>query len=119
MDTFLFILSDCIWLPLLEIFIAIIFIRSVLYDISAKLRQGGTGAQVQRGEVSWTVLFTFWGLSIILIEIIILSNLIPNHKVILGLINVGILIYLNLFSAYFKNKIIGWNIKLKNRSQQI
>ncbi len=118
MDTF-FVFSDYIWLPLLELFIAVVFIRSVFYDIRAKMREGGTGAKVKRGEKSWSILLAFWGLSIILIEIIISSDLISGYKIIIGLCNVGVLVYLSLLSVYFKNKIIGWSIKLRNIEQQI
>ena len=119
MDTFLYMFSDCIWLPLLEFFIVVIFIRSVLYDICAKMREGGTGAKVKRGEKSWTILLSFWALSVILIEIIVSSDLIPNHKIIIGLLNVCVFLYLNICSVYFKNKIIAWSIKIRNIEQQI
>lgn len=120
MDTFYYVFSDCIWLPLLELFILCVFLRSVFYDIGAKMREGGTGAKITRsGEKSWAIFLAFWSLSIILVAIIVSSELIPNHKIIVGLINVGILVYLNLFSVYFQNKIIGWFIKLQNRKQQI
>jgi len=118
MDTF-FVFSDYIWLPLLELFIAVVFIRSVFYDIRAKMREGGTGVKVKRGEKSWSILLAFWGLSIILIEIITSSDLISGYKIIIGLCNVGVLVYLTLLSVYFKNKIIGWSIKLRNIEQQI
>ena len=119
MDTLSFLFSDHVWLPLLELLIAIVFFRSVIYDIGAKLREGGSGARITRGEATWPLFFTFWGLSIILIEIILSSDLIANHRVIISLINVGVLFYLSILSVYFKNKIIGWHIKLSNWSQQI
>ncbi len=114
MDTLSFLFSDYIWFWILEIFIAIVFIRSVIYYVSARRRKGGTGAQVARGEKSWGVIFTFWGISIILVEIIISSDLISDHRVIIGLMNVAVLFYLIIVSPYFKNKIIGWHMKLSN-----
>jgi hypothetical protein len=119
MDIILLMFNDHIWLPLLELFIAIVLIRSVVYDVSAKHREGGTGAKVTRSDQSWGTIFTFWGLSIILIDIIISSDLIHNHRIFVGLLNLGVLVYLNIFSVYFKNKVIGWYIGLKNWSQQI
>ena len=119
MNILLYLLSDCVWLPLLEIFIAIVFIRAIISDIGAKLREGGSGAKVTRGQESWGIIFTFWGLSIILIGIIISSNLITNYKVITALLNLGIFSYLFLYSVYFKNKIVGFNMKLKKWSQQV
>jgi len=119
MDTFCYVFSDCIWLPLLELFIFFVFLRSILYDIGAKMREGGTGAQIKRGEKSWSILLPFWALSVIIIEIILSSDLISNYKIIIGLFNVGVLAYLNLCSVHFQNKIIGWSQKLRNREQQI
>ncbi len=119
MDTLSFLFSDLVWFWLLETFIAIVFIRSVIFDFGAKKREGGTGGRVKRGEKSLGSLFTFWGISIILVEIIISSDLITSHRVIVGLLNVGVLFYLSIISVYFQNKIIGWHIKLSNRSQQI
>ena len=118
MDTFRYLFSDIVWLPLLEFVIVVILIWAIYQDVLAHRRVGGTGASVKRGEKSWSILLSFWALSIIIIEIIISSNLIPNHKVTVGLLNAGALIYLNLFSGYFKNKIIGWSIKLQNREDQ-
>jgi ABC-type transport system involved in Fe-S cluster assembly fused permease/ATPase subunit len=115
MATFLYIFSDHIWLPLLEFFILVVFFRALFKDIHAKMRSGGTHATVKRGEKSWSILLSFWALSIIVIGIIISSELIPNHKVIIGLLNLGVLVYLNLFNYYFQNKIIGWSTKLRNR----
>ena len=53
MDTFLFIFSDYIWLPLLEFAILFVFIRSKLLDNGAKLIEGSTGAKITRWEKSW------------------------------------------------------------------
>ena len=88
-----------------------------MHDIGSKLRKGGVKAEIKRGEKSWGFIFTFWAISIIIIEIIISSDLVADYRVIIGLINVGVLFYLSIVSAYFKNKIIGWNIKLLNWSQ--
>ena len=119
MDTFCYVFSDRIWLPLLELFIFSVFLRSVLYDIGARMRKGGTGASVTRGEKSWSILLAFWALSVIIIEIILSSDLMSNYKIIIGLLNVIVLAYLNLCSVYFQNKIIGWSQKLRKREQQI
>jgi len=117
MDTFLYLFSDHIWLPLLEFFIAAVFIWAILCDVRARVRAGSSNyakCSVKRGEKSWARLLSFWALNIILIEIIISSDLIASHRVIVGLLNVGVLVYLNLISGYFKNKIIEWSTKLQN-----
>jgi hypothetical protein len=119
MHTFLYLFSDHVWLPLLEFLVAAGFIRAIVYDANALMRSGGMHAVLKRGEKSWATLISFWALSIIIIEIIISSDLIANHRVIIGLLNVVVLVYLNFFSGYFKNKIIGWSTKVQNRQDHI
>jgi xanthine/uracil permease len=79
------------------------------------MRKGGFSAKIKRGKESWQIFLSFWALSVIFIEIIVSSDLISNYRIIIGLINAGMLVYLNLFSGYFQNKIIGWSIKLRER----
>lgn len=119
MDTFCYVFSDCIWLPLLELFILFVFLRSLIWDILVKTRKSNPSGEITRGKESWQTFLASWALSVIIIEIILSSDLISNYKIIIGLINVGMLVYLNLFSVYFQNKIIGWAMKLQNRKQKI
>ena len=112
MDIFLCIFSDSIWLWLLEFFIAVVFVWAIRYDIIAHIKGW---AIVTRGGVSWGILLSFWAIAIILIEIIISSNLINDHKVIVGLLNLGIFIYLIFYSSYFTNKVVGWSQRLKDK----
>lgn len=117
MSTFLFLTGDVVWLSLLDLTIVAVFLLAVFKDMAAKARRGGTS--VKRGEKSWFILLSFWALSIIIIEIILSSEVAASHKVILGLVNVAILAYLNLFSSYFRNKIIGWWIKLQKLEEDL
>jgi len=108
MNIILYIFSDNVWLPLLELLIVLVFLRAIIYDIIALKCPGNPSKKVTRGEKGWGILLSFWALTIIIVEIIISSELIRDYKVIVGLVNLAILIYLNLFSSYFRNKIIGW-----------
>jgi len=107
-----FIFSDYIWFWLLEAFILAVFIRAIIFDIKSRIIHF---AELTRGGVSQETLLSFLALAIILIEIIISSDVISNHRVIAGLLNVAVFIYLFLFSSYFTNKLIGWSEKLKKR----
>jgi len=121
MHTFLFLSGDVVWFSLLELAILIVFLLAIFKDMVAKARIGRPGlhASVKRGEKGLSILLSFWALSIIIIEIIVSSEAIANHKIVIGLVNVIILVYLNLFSAYFKNKIIGWWIKLQGLREDL
>jgi hypothetical protein len=121
MCTFLFLFGDVVWLSLLELVILAVFLLAVFKDRAAKARIGRPGlhASVKRGEKGWSILLSFWAISIIIIEIIVSSEAIASHRVVIGLVNVAVLLYLNLFSAYFKNKIVGWWIKLQGLREDL
>ena len=71
------IFSDRVWFWVLEGFIALVFMRAIISAIGVKLRKGGTGVRVTRGNI--TPFISFLGLSVIIVEIIISSNIISNH----------------------------------------
>ena len=119
MHILFFVFSDYIWLPLLELSIFIVYIRARMNDKSAKKREGGTGAQVKRGEKSWEYLLSFLALSFPIVGIIVSSDLIANYKIIVGLLNLSAFIYLCFYSVSFKNKIIGWWQRLRAMEQQV
>ena len=112
MDILAYVFSDNIWFWLVEAFIVGVLFRAVIYDIKAYFSHVG---EVTRGSSSWGILISFWALAIILIEIIISSDVISNHRIIVGLLNLGIFLYLFFFSSYFTNKIIGWSQKLRKK----
>jgi hypothetical protein len=116
MDILNYVFSDNIWFWLVEAFIVAVFFRAVVYDIKAYFSHVG---ELTRGSVSRGILISFWALAIILIEIIISSNVISNHRIIVGLLNLGIFLYLFFFSSYFTNKIIGWSQKLQKRKYYV
>jgi hypothetical protein len=117
------VLGNFICLPLLEVLILFAFLRSLIYDLQAKMRKGGTGGSIKRGDKSWGILLSFWSASLIPVGLIALSDLITkyasDYRIMISLINFGMLSYLSLRSVYFQNKIIGWYQKLRNREQQI
>jgi uncharacterized membrane protein YobD (UPF0266 family) len=119
MDTFLFVFSDCVMLPLLELLILVILVCAIYKDINAYLRRGGTHATVTRGEKSWLSLVSFWGMSVTVVNIINSSELVGNYKVVLSLLNLVFIIYLNFFNSYFRNKIIGWTIKAQQFEEKV
>ncbi len=118
MDVFLYLFSDHVWLPLLEFLVVAFFIRAILHDLGAILKPSNPLAEVKRGEKSWAILLAFWAIAIIILEIIISSDLIAEHRVIIGLLNFVVLVYLNLFSGYFKNRIIGWASRIQKRLER-
>jgi len=119
MDVFLYIFSDKIMFFLVESIIGIVFLFTIYKQVMIRIMPKGMPLSVTRGEKSWSVLLASYGISIILVEIIVSSDLIHNHKVIIGLLNVGILVYLNIFSPYFRNKLIGWVAKILAKPENL
>ena len=112
-----YIFSDYVWLSLVELFIVLVFLGAIIYDIRARWWPSNPSKKVTRGEVGWGRLLSFWALAIIIIEIIISSELIRDYKVFVGLINLAFLLYLNFRSSYFRNKIIGWTTWLQKMEE--
>ena len=113
----MYIFSDFIWWNGLQIAIIMVFLNALFHDILAKIRKDNLRKAVIRNEGSLHYFIWSWAISIILIEIIISSDLIINHKIVIGLMNFGIFVYLNLKSAYFQNKIIGLFVKIAKQKQ--
>ena len=120
MDIILFILSDWVWLILLQLSIFIFFIISVIREIVARKCPGNPSKEVTRGEKSWNILLFFWTIIIIaFVEIIISSDLIRGYTVFVGLLNLSMLLFINFRSSYFRNKIIGWISKLQQTKEHL
>ena len=113
------VLSDYVWLSLLELSLLLLFIRALIFDIGTKFRGNGAIAMIKRGEGSWSNIFNFWAIAIIFLEIILASDVIGKYRVLVGLVNALVLIYLILFSVSFKNKIVGWSNKIRDMQQRI
>ncbi len=116
MDNLLCVFSDYIMLLLVESVIFIVFILAIYKDIVGKLRGGPI---VTRGEKSLLFLLSFWGMSIIIVNIINSSEVISNHKIVVSLLNVSVITYLNFFNSYFRNKIIGWIGKVQRFEEEL
>ncbi len=114
-----FFISDYFWVPVLEFILFNVFITAVIDDRAAKSREGGTGGKVTRGETSWTNLFWFWAIAIVFLQIVLSSDILGVYRVLVGLLDALMLFYLTIISFSFKNRIIGWAIKIKNKAQQI
>ena len=65
-------------------------------------------ASVKRGQKSWGYFNLAYGiLSVILIQIISISDFGNGYKVFISIFDLGLLFYLAFFNSWFRNKTIG------------
>ena len=90
--------------------------RQWLYARRDIKRQGGVLATVKRGEQGWSYLNLAYGItSILLIQIISVSEALKGHKVALSLADLSALVYLFFYNGWFRNK----TIEMINKSKQL
>ncbi|MCD6295511.1 MAG: hypothetical protein J7M20_11490 [Deltaproteobacteria bacterium] len=90
----------------------------VLYSILGSHRMKRDMASVKRGEKSWNYFYLAYGiLSVIIIQIISLSDFGKGCKVFIVFVDLGTLLYLAFFNSWFRNKIIGFIVKSQTKEE--
>jgi hypothetical protein len=90
----------------------------VLYSILGSHRMKRDMASVKRGEKSWNYFYLAYGvLSVIVIQIISLSDFGKGCKVFIVFVDLGTLLYLAFFNSWFRNKIIGFIVKSQTKEE--
>lgn len=116
METARWVLKDGIVLPVFELTLFIVFLYSFYKEVSRR----GSGLVVKRGQEGWAYFGLVYGIvSLILIEIINSSSALMEYKVILILLNLSIALYLCFFNSWFRNKIVGFIERSKNKAENL
>lgn len=90
----------------------------VLYSILGSHRMKRDMATVKRGEKSWSYFYLAYGiLSVIVIEIISVSDFAKGYKIFIVFVDLGALLYLTFFNSWFRNKIIGFIVKSQTKEE--
>jgi hypothetical protein len=90
----------------LGIIVVIAFARALLVRMTSNKR---LRAEVVRGTESRKRFGAAYGFaSIIVLQIINSSEAFKGYKVLLSVIDLGVLFYLCFFSSWFRNKVSGW-----------
>jgi hypothetical protein len=114
MKIFQFMISDMFMILLLHLGLLVI----VLYSIFGSYRMKNDLGRVKRGEKSWNYFYLAYGvLSVIVIQVIGLSEFGKGYKVFMALVDVGTLLYLGFFNSWFRNKIIGFVVKSQTKEE--
>jgi hypothetical protein len=90
----------------------------VLCSILGSHRMKRDMAPVKRGEKSWNYFYIAYGiLSVIVIQIISVSDFAKGCKVFIVFVDLGTLLYLAFFNSWFRNKIIGFIVKSQTKEE--
>lgn len=83
-------------------------ITLVIYAILGERKIKRDMASTKRGEKSWNYFYLAYGiLSVVVTQIISISEFGTGYKVFITIIDLGLLFYLAFFNSWFRNKIIG------------
>lgn len=87
----------------------VVLLVLVLYAIYGSQKMKRDMASVKRGEKSWNHFYLAYGiLSVIVTQIISLSECGKGYKVFITTVDLGALLYLAFFNGWFRNKVIGF-----------
>jgi len=94
---------------LIQGLLGVLLIISIFHDIRIRLLRSGLTAEIVRGPGSRGRLISAYGFaSVILNQLIAVSNAFECYKVFLCLVDTVILFYLCFYSSWFRQRIVGW-----------
>ena len=100
------------------IFLHIALILILAYSIFGEKRMKQDPASVKRGDKSWNHFYLAYGiLSIVITQIISISECGKGYKVLITVIDLSILMYLSFFNSWFRNKTIGFIVASKMKEE--
>ena len=116
-------MSDLYFILLIQFCLAVLLIYSLFRQWVVRRReiknQKDAPSSVERGETGWSYLYIAYGVfSIILTQIISVSESFKGHKVAIILADLTALIYLFFYNGWFRNKVIGLISKSKKLKEK-
>ena len=114
MDSILCILSDSVIFVTLHIG----FLFLVIYAFFGARKMKRDQVSVKRGKGSWKYFSLGYGiLSVIVTQIISVSEFWKGYKVLITALDLGGLLYLAFFNSWFRNKIIGFVVASQRKEE--
>ena len=108
MDSIQRILGDSIVFVALHVGLIVL----VLYAIWGERKMKDDIASAKRGEKSWNYFYLAYGiLSVVVTQMISLSEFGKGYKVLITIADLGVLFYLAFFIRWFRNKTIAFIVK--------
>jgi len=112
-DFFVCIGKDEIIFLFIQIFFVVIWIYAEIIELTAR-----GGVVVTRGKESVEHFFLFYGItSLIVIEVISATDFLSGYKVVIMGLNLLILTRLSFFVSWYRNKIMGFLVKVSNKRE--
>lgn len=113
------LLSDQIIFPLFEVFLLLVFLYAIVKEHRWFMKSTSVVLSVKRGEKTWNYFNLAYGIaSVVLMQVINVSEALKGYKTIISLANLLILFYLAFFNSWFRNKIIGIIIKSQEKKER-
>jgi hypothetical protein len=90
----------------------------VLYALWCERKMKSDMVRVKRGKDGWNNFYLAYGiLSVIVIQIISISEYGKGYKVLITIIDLGLLLYLAFFKCWFRNKTIGFIVESQTKEE--
>lgn len=113
------LLCDQIIFPLFEVFLLVVFLYAIAKEHRWFMKSTGAMLTVKRGEKSWSYFNLAYGIaSVVLLQVINVSEALKGYKTIISLANLFMLFYLAFFNSWFRNKVIGFIIKSQEKGER-
>jgi len=114
MDSLKCIFSDSIVFVALHAGLLALFI----YAIWGQWKMKGDMPSVKRSEKSWNYFYLAYGiLSVVVTQIISISEFAKGYKVLITVVDLAILLYLAFFNGWFRNKTIGFIVASQSKEE--
>ena len=114
MDFLKCIFSDSVVFVILHIGL----LALVLYAILCEPKMKRDIATVKRGEKSWNHFYLAYGiLSVVVTQIISISEFGKGYKVLITVVDLAILLYLAFFNSWFRNKTIRFIVASQSKEE--
>ena len=114
MDSLKCIFSDSIVFVALHVGLLALFI----YSIWGEWKMKRDMASIKRGEKSWNHFYLAYGiLSVVVTQIISISECGKGYKVLITVVDLAILLYLAFFNSWFRNKTIGFIMASQSKEE--
>lgn len=98
--------------------LGVVFVIALAKPRLDRLRSRSLDVEVARGPESRQRFGVAYGFaSVLLLQLINSSEAFKGHKVLLSVIDLGVLFYLCFFSSWFRNKVVGWITRWEQRRE--
>jgi len=114
MDSILCIFSDSVIFVILHI--GLLFL--VIYAFIGERKMKRDIVSVKGSEKRWNHFYLAYGiLSVVVTQIISISEFGKGYKVLITVIDLGVLLYLAFFNSWFRNKTIGFIVASQTKEE--